>query len=55
MRTERPTQKAPEPAPKAPTEREKQLRDAAASDPVLREQSMREVEEHPYLDTEGAD
>jgi hypothetical protein len=35
--------------------RQKKLKEEAASDEVLREQTRTEVEERPYLDTEGGD
>lgn len=55
MRTQGELKKAAESTPKGATERERHLREAAAADPVLREQTRNEVEESPYLDTEGGD
>jgi hypothetical protein len=55
MRTQRPQDKSASPPRKGATERERELRQTAASDENLREQSKTETEESPYLDTEGGD
>ena len=55
MRTQRTQGKSAATARKGATEREREIRQNAASDENLREQSKTETEERPYLDTEGGD
>ncbi len=57
MRTPTSTKKAGATEPPRDGERakQKQLKDEAAADEHLREQAKTEVEERPYLDTEGSD
>lgn len=57
VRTPPSTKKAGAPEPLKDGERasQRRLKDQAATDEHLREQAKTEVEEHPYLDTEGAE
>ena len=55
MRTQRTHDKSAASAQKGATEREREIRQKAASDENLREQTKSETEEEPYLDTEGGD